>query len=221
MDKGLRMDQTYHSHPRPEMLAFIPDKFSNVLEIGCGSGSFAKIFIERFGACNYTGVELIPQAADLAKQHIKNVICGDFLEIESKIPDNHYDLIIGNDVFEHFPDHRLLASIIKRKLRRPGYLVASIPNVRHISNLYELLVKKDWEYKDAGLLDSTHLRFFTKNSLSNWLTREGFSLEIINGINKCRIASNRTEMRAQTVMEKILGEDTQYLQFGVQAKIDQ
>lgn len=214
----MKMEEIYHSHPRPEMLDFVPDFTGKILEIGCGSGAFAEIFINKFGACDYTGLELVPEAAKEASKKIPNTLIGDFFDLSKMLDDESFDLIIGNDVFEHFPDHDELLNVIKKKLRKGGHLVASIPNVRHVSNLHELLFLKDWSYKNAGLLDRTHLRFFTEKSIKRWLESGGFEIVKMKGINRCKIFSSKSEEWQQKFLENILGEDTRYLQFGVSAR---
>ena len=209
------MKEIYHSHPRPEMLDFVPKFSGRILEIGCGSGAFAEIFMRKFGACDYTGLELVPEAAQEAAKKIPHVLTGDFFDLSKDLADGSFDLIIGNDVFEHFPDHDALLDVIKKKLSKGGCVVASIPNVRHVSNLHELLFCKDWEYKSAGLLDKTHLRFFTEKSIKKWLTSGGFEILDMRGINRCRIFSSKREKFQQILLEYILGDDTRYLQFGV------
>lgn len=73
-------------------------------------------------------------------------------DVEAELPEQYFDLIVCNDVIEHMPDHDAFLEQIKRKLAPGGRLLISIPNVRYFSNLYNLLVRKDWEYKDAGVL---------------------------------------------------------------------
>ena len=81
------------------------------------------------------------------------------------LPDNNFDVVIFNDVLEHFENPWAVLENVKTKLNASGVVVASIPNVAYITNLVELILKKDWRYKpEGGILDKTHLRFFTKKS---------------------------------------------------------
>jgi hypothetical protein len=71
-----------------------------------------------------------------------------------------------------------------RQLLAPGgVVVASIPNIRSFPTIWRLVFHASWEYQDAGVLDRTHLRFFTKSSIVDMFEREGFALEEISGIN--------------------------------------
>lgn len=80
------------------------------------------------------------------------------------LPDQHFDMVICNDVIEHMVDHDHFLEHIKTKMRPGACIVGSIPNVRHLTALFKLLVAKDWPYSASGILDRTHLRFFTENS---------------------------------------------------------
>ena len=68
-------------------------------------------------------------------------------------------------------------------MKNGGYIVSSIPNVRYIWNLIELIHLKDWHYKDEGLLDITHLRFFTKKSIIRMFNDAGYEIIRVDGVN--------------------------------------
>ena len=98
-------------------------------------------------------------------------------------------------------------------------MIGSIPNVRFIQNLYELLIKKDWEYKEEGILDKTHLRFFTLASIKQDFLNSQFHTEKLYGINKTSF-SKRTFIGLKMILfQFLLGEDTKYLQFGFRVKL--
>ena len=104
------------------------------------------------------------------------------------LPDSYFDTIIFADVLEHFVDPSCILGQIKSKLSQHGEIIASIPNVRHWSVLRDLLEGR-WDYVDAGILDRTHLRFFTKSSLVEMFKTAGFCLEKIQGtvIQGCEV----------------------------------
>jgi hypothetical protein len=83
------------------------------------------------------------------------------------------------------PDHDAFFKEIKRIITKDGYLIGSVPNVRFYKNLQNILFKKDWKYVDSGILDQTHLRFFTFKSLERSLKQSGFLIQKINGANSC------------------------------------
>ncbi len=98
------------------------------------------------------------------------------------LPDKYFDCIVFNDVLEHMADPYIILEKIKNKLSNNGVIVCSIPNVRHVRVLRDLLFKKQWEYQDAGILDRTHLRFFTKKSIISMFNNLNYELKVIKGI---------------------------------------
>lgn len=204
----------YYQCAREELAFLLPEQYSKVLEVGCGRGMFRKNLDKDH---EYWGVEPVESVGKLALDKLDNVLIGTYQEVEDKIPDNYFDLVICNDVIEHLPDHDEFFQSIKKKMNQNGSLVASIPNVRYIWNLLELLIKKDWEYKNEGILDTTHLRFFTKKSLVRTLANHSFSIEQIAGINYYKPKSILTRV-IYGCSSLLFGQDTKYLQFGVRIK---
>jgi SAM-dependent methyltransferase len=199
----------YYQVNRKEVAALLPRQYSRVLEIGCGAGGFRKNMDQ---VHEYWGVEPVASIAELARDNLTKVLVGNYQDVESKIPDNYFDLVICNDVIEHMPDHDEFLQSIKDKLSKGGCLVASIPNVRYIGNLREMLIAKDWEYKSYGILDRTHLRFFTEKSLRRALINNAYSIEEFIGIN-CYRARSPLERVICLLAVLLFGRDIKYLQF--------
>jgi len=162
------------------MSAFLPKRRTAVLEIGCGEGMFAAS-IE--GTTETWGVELDSEAAHAASSRLHKVINAGFDEASGVLPRNYFDVVICNDVIEHMIDHDSFFRTIKKHISDSGVLIGSIPNVRHYNTLFRLLFSKDWRYRDDGILDRTHLRFFTEKSLRRTLAEHGFCVEELRGIN--------------------------------------
>ena len=205
----------YYQFARSEMLAFLPDNYSKVLEVGCGAGSFIKSFDK---SAEYWGVEQDSVAAEMAAKHMSKVLVGSYQTVCEKIPDSYFDLIICNDVIEHIEHYDKFLQDIKSKLSNDGALMVSIPNVRFLPNLFELLVLKDWRYRNAGILDKTHLRFFTRKSLCRTLEELGWRIETIQGINRYGNRLFSPKRLLSYVCQPLLGRDTAYLQFAVLAR---
>ncbi|MBQ0758064.1 MAG: class I SAM-dependent methyltransferase [Zhongshania sp.] len=214
MENKKSLPSTYFVGVRKEMLPFLPSRRQRVLEIGCGHGTFS----EGVDGCQeYWGVEPDAEAAKIADQKLKKVLNGTYNEVADQLPDNYFDLIVCNDVIEHMPDHDEFLINIQRKIADGGALVASIPNVRYYYNLLELIVGKDWRYRDAGVLDRTHLRFFTRKSLLECLANAGFEVEEFQGINRLKTRILPLKRLFRHLVFLLLGDDVRYLQFAFRA----
>ena len=177
----------YFQQNRNEILEFIPKGCQKVLEVGCGEGVFLQSLKRSEKTLETWGLELNPQAAKVASQHLDHVFTGDATKLVSKLPENYFDCIIMNDVLEHLADPEAFLLELKSKvLAKNGRIVCSIPNVRYIKNLFEFLFFKDWKYRDTGILDRTHLRFFTQKSILRMFHGLGFHMVAMKGINPCR-----------------------------------
>lgn len=206
----------YHEGTRTEVVDFIPQEYSKVLEIGCGKGGFR---VNISNDCEYWGVEPYEEVARIAKKKLDKVLVGTFDNIFNDLPDNYFDLIICNDVIEHMIDHYTFYNQIKIKCVKDAYMIGSIPNVRYIENLHEVLIKKDWEYKKEGILDRTHLRFFTLKSIKRDFLQHKFDIEKLYGINKISLSKRKLSSLKMILFQFLLGEDTKYLQFGFRVKL--
>jgi len=201
----------YHGNIRNELKPFLPSNAKTILEIGCASG----VFSEHFENCEYWGVEYNPETAAQAVAKLDKVLVGSFDDVADDLPDGYFDTVLCNDVIEHMPDHDAFLQSIQSKMTVDGRLYASIPNVRYFDNLRSLIFGKDWEYGDYGILDRTHLRFFTFKSLKRTLLQQGYELEVFEGINsglpkKWWRIGRRSLVRRLLVL--LFGADSKYLQ---------
>ena len=173
----------YFAQTRPEMLSFVPQGRLRVLEIGCAEGRFGAQLKQHRGAGEVWGVELDPKAAAAAERTLDRVFVGDIARLSFDLPEQHFECIVMNDVIEHLANPDEVVARLKRVLARDGVIVCSIPNVRYFFTLFDLVVRKKWEYEDAGVLDRTHLRFFTLSSIRSFFDRLGFEVERLEGIH--------------------------------------
>ncbi len=175
----------YFSQTRPEMLPFVPSDAKKIIDIGCSEGKFGRTVRERNKAVVW-GVEMNPRAAMEARKNLSKVFVGDIQIALKKIPKANFDCAIFNDVLEHLPYPEKVLEQIKDKLIPGGWIVCSIPNILHVSILKGMLIDRDWKYAPSGILDRTHLRFFTHKSLRRMFGNLGYSIEQIKGINPSR-----------------------------------
>jgi 2-polyprenyl-3-methyl-5-hydroxy-6-metoxy-1,4-benzoquinol methylase len=198
----------YYSQARPEIVSFVPSGIKTILDIGCGEGIFLQLIKEKTGAETW-GIEQEVQISEKAKINADKILTGKVEDSFSSLPDTYFDCIVFNDVLEHLNDPAGILKTMTRYLSKNGVIIASIPNVRYIYNLIELLFKKDWQYKESGVLDSTHLRFFTKNSILRLFDESGYQVVNIQGINPAK----SWKIRIFNVFTMGVFTDTKYLQF--------
>ena len=207
-------DLAYSQYARTDMVNFLPDEYSKVLEVGCNVGNFRQ-FLSK--TCEYWGVEPFKEAAEIARTKMDKVLVDFYDNVANEIPENYFDLIIANDVIEHLEKPWDFSQSIQKKMTTNASIVLSIPNVRYYHNLKQLLYLKDWEYKKEGILDKTHLRFFTEKSIVRLMNENGFVIEKMQGINSCTV--RKRTLLLYWLLKFIMGSDIEYLQFGVRAKL--
>lgn len=211
------MSDIYFQGYRTELKPFIPENAKKILEIGCGEGGFYSNFDANV---EYWGVEPNNDAYQISNQKLHKVLNGVYDDIENDLPNNYFDLIVCNDVIEHMIDHDKFLEKIKSKMTNNGQILMSISNVCYLPNLFELLIKKDWEYKDAGILDRTHLRFFTKKSLIRTLNQHNFDIVSIEGINGIKKIKSKFIRMISIAFLCVFGQsDILYLQFACLIKL--
>lgn len=171
----------YFNNPRPEMLAFLPVNAKKVLDIGCGNGTFAKAIKERNNA-EVWGIELMEAEAETAKSILHRIFIGPCEDYIIDLPNGYFDAIYFNDVLEHLVDPYVVLKNIKKKLAPKGVIISSIPNIRYHSALYSLVIKKDFKYEEYGIMDKTHMRFFTNKSIRKMYTDLGYNIKQHIGI---------------------------------------
>ncbi|GBL04239.1 bifunctional 2-polyprenyl-6-hydroxyphenol methylase/3-demethylubiquinol 3-O-methyltransferase UbiG [Glaciecola sp. KUL10] len=181
-------DPLYRSSERIEMNSFIPDKVATVLEIGCGEGAFGALFLTN---AEKWGIEPNEKSALRARSKYDHVFCGFYDDFNESLPNQYFDLVVCNDVIEHMVDHDQFFDDIKKKIKPNGCLIGSIPNVMYFNSYMKLVALKDWQYENSGVLDRTHLRFFTFKSLFRTLKEHQFKIEKFEGINSLFNSNNR------------------------------
>ena len=171
----------YFGYPRPEMVPFVPADCRRVLDVGCADGTFGEA-LKKTRRIEVWGVEPTKSAAVKAKAKLDKVVEGLF-DPGMDLPAGSFDCVLFNDVLEHMLAPELALRYARQLLVPGGVVVASIPNIRSFPTFWRLAFHASWEYQDAGVLDRTHLRFFTKSSIVDMFEREGFALESVSGIN--------------------------------------
>lgn len=161
---------------RSELLDLLDFSYDNleILEVGCACGGTLLEALNRNKTTKVHGIELDRDSAAIARYILGNrVYVKNIEENELPIPKESLDYIIIGDVLEHLYNPWQAIANLKEYLKEGGVFVASIPNIKHAVALQSLF-NLDWQYKDSGLLDRTHLRFFTKEEIEKMFINTGF-----------------------------------------------
>lgn len=145
---------------------------SRVLELGCATGYVSRYLKEELG-CRVVGVEISPEAARRAEPYCERLIVGDLSgeEVWKEIVPP-FDVVLANDVLEHLPEPDAVVGRCRDLLRVGGRMIVSVPNVAYWRVRFGLLFGR-FDYTDKGILDDTHLRFFTARTGRSLLEDQG------------------------------------------------
>lgn len=207
--------EKYFSSERREMIPFIPTSAKFILEVGCGNGYFSQA-LKSEREVHITGIEPHLEAATAASAILDHVIAMGVEGGVSKLLNSQFDCIVFNDVLEHMTDPWQTLETIRPLLKSGGVVVASIPNIRYFPVFRELVQQANWRYQKDGVMDKTHLRFFTKSTIVNLFLESGYRVEAIEGINRLELPWKFALFNA------MLGhrfDDTQFQQYACVAKL--
>jgi 2-polyprenyl-3-methyl-5-hydroxy-6-metoxy-1,4-benzoquinol methylase len=166
----------YYAQARSELLPLLePFAGAVILDVGCGAGELGKLLKSR-GAGPVHGIECIAGEATAAARIYDKVHACPAEQVDFSACQGFFDIIICADILEHLADPWDLLCRLRGTLKSTGFIVASIPNVRNRRVIGNLLAGK-FEYLSAGILDKTHLRFFTFDSVVKLFADTGYRIE--------------------------------------------
>lgn len=170
-------DPQYHQNPRVEIASFLNDAPGVVLDVGCGGGATGRLVKEKFPGTRVIGIELNPHAAEYARRSLDDVICAniDDVDLARHVGEVTIGTVLLLDVLEHLYDPWRALLRIRSWLAPGTRVLASVPNIRNLANLDELAAGR-WEYGPHGVLDITHIRFFTRETLQRLFEETGYAV---------------------------------------------
>jgi O-antigen biosynthesis protein len=201
-----------------KILRFVGEN-KRVIDFGCATGYLAKLLHKK--GCIVTGVEINPEAAILAREHCEDVIVADldFTSITEIFPLQKFDVAVFGDVLEHLRNPWKVLEETKHILNKNGFVVASIPNIAH-GRVRLALLQGKFEYSDLGILDNTHLRFFTRKTIEDLFEKSGYILTKIDFTKVSFVENNplipkvnMQDINNQIIAQLSKDENSEVLQF--------
>ena len=176
----------YFDFERRDIEPLLPARARRVLEVGCGAGATLRWLRDSGRAAHTTGIELSAEAAAVARTRVDTLLEGPLERWMPELPQEGFDLVLALDVLEHLVDPWDAARRLQGLLKPGGVLIASLPNVRNHRVVLPLLLRGRWEYRDAGIMDRTHLRFFSRHGARELLEQAGLVVdgELATGVRR-------------------------------------
>jgi SAM-dependent methyltransferase len=181
LDRGttpLTSERVYSNQGNPPLIDLLGNGCNRLLDVGCGAGDNAALVKSRWSECDAFGITHSAAEAELARRYMAR--CWVF-DIEDKLPDDlahqSFDALIFSHVLEHLRDPAVVLVRFSRLLCSGGQVLIAVPNVLSWRMRVQFLFGR-FEYESAGVLDDTHLRFFTYFTADQYLLSKSPDLEL-------------------------------------------
>ena len=189
----------YYDHPRLDLLDLFPRPPTRLLDVGCGSGATGAAAKARWPGVETIGVEVVPEVAQRAAERIDRVVTGSAETLDLAAAGiAGVDGVLLADVLEHLVDPWRFLTMLRAVLAPGATVIASIPNIANLWVLDELAAGR-FDYTSSGLLDETHLRFFTRASIAALFDGAGYDIARWERIGDGRV-DDATRRRVLGVM---------------------
>jgi 2-polyprenyl-3-methyl-5-hydroxy-6-metoxy-1,4-benzoquinol methylase len=205
------LDNSYYGRERPSLYTRVDEGPTIILDLGCGMGTLGRKLRELKKAKELVGAEIFETAGQEAAKFYEKVYIGDIESMQLPYLD-YFDYVICGDILEHTKDPYRLVSQIRTWLKPGGKLICSLPNVRNYRVWSKLIFRGQWEYEDSGILDATHLRFFTRKSGCKMVRDAGLQIE------NCTMLTYGTKKLLLNALTFRLCEELLALQFVIEAR---
>jgi SAM-dependent methyltransferase len=207
-------ESPYVSAARVHVVDLIPASAQRVLDVGCNDGTFGASVLARRPGREVWGIEPHDLDAETAMTKLTGVVNGLYPDALVDVP-GIFDCVSFNHVLEHMVDPWLALRATRERLAPGAVIVGELPNVRHLPFLVNLAVRGRFDYVDSGLLDRTHLRFFTRSSAHDLFREAGFAVEHFSPV--VAMGSKRFP-RSSRVVARVVG-DLSYMAFAFRARV--
>ena len=170
----------YADVPSANLFLAFAEAPRRVLELGCSTGAFGAELKSRYPGASVVGIDAGREAAAVAAKRLDRVICARIEELDlgaAGFAHGEFDMVVAADILEHLVNPWEVLVRLRPFLAPGAQVIASIPNVRNALLMVELAVNGRWRYRERGLLDITHLRFFTLEEIKRMLAETGYRHE--------------------------------------------
>jgi len=194
-----------------------------VLEVGCATGYFTKALSDR--GCQVVGIEYAAEAAAVAEKWAERVVVGDLDAgtVWHELEGEQFDAVTFGDVLEHLRDPLATLRAAARVLKPSGFVVISVPNIAH-GDVRIALLRGMFPYRETGLLDRTHIRFFTKIGLQDLIKEAGLVLVDMRRVTmpmfQTELEVNRESVAESTISLILEDPEAETYQFVAKAVLD-
>jgi 2-polyprenyl-3-methyl-5-hydroxy-6-metoxy-1,4-benzoquinol methylase len=207
------LDSPYWSEARSHVADLVPGSARRVLDVGCNDGTFGASVLARRPDREVWGIEPHDLDAEAASRRLTGVAKGFYPDVLDQVPGS-FDCVSFNHVLEHMVDPWAALRLTRERLTPGGVIVGELPNVRHLPFLVDLVVRGRFDYVDSGLLDRTHLRFFTRSSAHDLFTSTGYEVEVFFPVVAM---GNARFPRTSRVVARVI-RDLSYMAFAFRAR---
>ncbi len=200
-----KVRNAYHDNVRRDVFPFIPVPAKRLLDVGGGVGATASA-LKNAGMADWTGVvDLVAPSTEEMDIDFAYAASLDLAGTYEAILQEHgqFNTILCLDILEHLKEPWDAVKHISNLLAPGGYLIASIPNVQHASVTWPLL-RGRWELADDGILDRTHIRFFTKRSAVDLMMETGLELDLVTPLINSRSKAGMLNTGTAHIFENFL-----------------
>ncbi|MBD2093925.1 class I SAM-dependent methyltransferase [Trichocoleus sp. FACHB-591] len=175
-------ESSYFTTARQDIISLLPvNKKYKILEVGAGSGETLLLAKNLDLAEEVVGIELLDfNETRQVNPKIDRFIFGNIESMELDFEEEYFDVIICADVLEHLVDPWSIVKKLSNFLKKEGFFISSIPNVRNYKILFSIFFNGDFKYQEGGILDRTHLRFFCKQNIVHLFKGNGYCIEKIS-----------------------------------------
>lgn len=167
---------------RSDILDVIPESINSLLDVGCSIGTLGAEVIAANPQAKVYGIELDREMARLAEKKLHKVYVAnmDEFSLAEEFSPDAFDCVVLADVLEHLKDPWKVVAEAAQITSSNGVVIACIPNVRHFDTIFNLVFRGIWPYRDRGIHDRTHLRFFTRKNIGELFASADVDIEVIN-----------------------------------------